>query len=160
MARSYMHLWQWFSPCPINWFIQSAAQYTDPAQTMPILQQTSMRWSYQSMHAVRWMFYLYNWYNFEAINLFLHILFNYFCQNCIFVSSKLICPSTLCALTLNNILFCKSEILFRKSEQISHKSDIISRESEIITRKQDIISRKRDIINKITPGPKEATVQL
>ena len=72
---------------------------------MLILQQTGMGWSYKSMHTVRWKFYLYNWYNFEAIYItgiilkqlisFMHILFNYICQNRIFVSSKLICPSTI-----------------------------------------------------------------
>ena len=76
MARSYMHWWQRLSPCPINWFIQSAAQYTDPTQTMPIWQQMSMRWSYQCMHVARWMLYLYNWYTFEAINLFLYTYYS------------------------------------------------------------------------------------
>ena len=56
MVGSYMHLWQSFSLCPINWFIQSVAQYADNANF--------------TTDEYEMKFYLYNWYNLEAINFF------------------------------------------------------------------------------------------
>ena len=92
MARSCMHLWQSCSPLLINWYTKLAAQCADNAHFC--LQHTGMRWRYQSMHTVKWHFYLYNWYHFEAINFFVTHIIQLYLPNRILSPHKLICPST------------------------------------------------------------------
>ena len=72
-------------PCPINWFIQSAAQYADNAhlwdEVIKVCIQSDESYIYITDIILKWLIS------------FLHIVFNYICQNHIFSSHKLICTS-------------------------------------------------------------------
>ena len=115
LDHTCMHFWQSFSPCLINWIIQSATLYTDNAN----LQQTGMNLS-ACIQLDESSIDLYDGHNFEAINF---VFYTYYYSNIsskiayFLSSSKLICPSMYMFITLprNTYVVWKSYACVRQT---------------------------------------------